>query len=190
VPLGRSEHACLRHRDVVGGGHRLGHGGIDFSDFTQVGANSALLERHAPDRLRVRDEDVPSMLSRRNHRHAIGLLEALREAGNHIGLAVAIGVAQESNVSGLLLGQEDISILQDKQFPRMLQFLGEQGDREPIGRRGLARVAVDHFRRVPDCLVSVGLREVRGAHLEPFSGLLVGRDRLPILRMGAGQDQS
>jgi hypothetical protein len=71
--------------------------------------------RHAPDAVLIRDQNEAVSVSKPVRR-----LEVVGIALNEVDLAVAILIPQQRQISGLLLGNDDVVIGKNEQSARML----------------------------------------------------------------------
>ena len=131
-------------------------------------ADGARLARRvavAPDAARVGDVEVVA-----GDRQPVRPLEAAREGHDQLGLAAAIGVAQQRDAARARLGEEDVAVGRHGHPARVIEPGGEdvgaEAGRHPERRAGRP---VDAPRRVAGALRGIGRRQVLDAYLEALA---------------------
>ena len=96
------------------------------------GLRVAVLVGEADDRVGVADVDVLRLRPRRIERDPEGPRQAGGEDLVHLGLAVAVGVAEDADAVGAALGDEEVAVGGADDDAGLVQPGGELGDLEPL----------------------------------------------------------
>ena len=128
--------------------------------------------RHAPDPVLVDDEHIGVAPG-----ETVGSVEAFRVALDPVGLAVAVLVAQQGEIAGPLLGDDDVAVGQDEKPPGIRQS-GREGRRgKALGHAQRLAGIGNGERSAGDDRAGVRRRQVFRLDREVTADLLVGQRR-------------
>ena len=154
----------------VGRGLALVGGNLGFFlVLTMPGPHVAQRVGDFPDAVLVGHQDLTVAPSQ-----PVRLVEALRMPLDELGLTVGVE-AQECQMAGLLLGDDNIAVGQHEQAARMLE-LGNQGGRKALGEFGDLTFEGQAEGTVGNRLRGAWGGQIVGAHAEGLARLLIAGD--------------